>query len=161
MNEDTLMGLEIEEAMRAKVNEIMERKKNLTKKQTKVGKHVDLKQLKRRIEGVDPNDNVVKPAYMKELFRLTDRFVPRVMIFNDIGSLLNRMALDSTKVEKGVIKLKKTIEDENNNKVEIIIGLKILSYDENTDCFQFYIEKGNIYNLHDMLHEFDQIFLAG
>lgn len=97
--------------MRGKVNEIMERKKNLLQKQTKAGRR-NLNQNKRRIEGADPDEKITKQKYAKEISRLTDRFVPILLNFKDLECLLSELPAE-LKVEKGVVKLIRNIKSDN------------------------------------------------
>ncbi len=124
--------------MRGKVNEIMERKKNLLQKQTKAGRR-NLNQNKRRIEGADPDEKITKQKYAKEISRLTDRFVPILLNFKDLECLLSELPAE-LKVEKGVVKLIRNIKSDNEKTEQLVINIKILSVDEGTDCLQFSVE---------------------
>lgn len=74
---------------------------------------------------------------MKELSKLTDRFVPRLINFKDLESLLCQFAAQ-LKIVDGVVHLIKSVEEEGEGKIDI--QMRVMAYDEDTDCLQFQIK---------------------
>lgn len=86
MNQDTLMGEEIQQAMQARIEKLIEHKKKVMQKQLKqkVGRPGTKKVQKRSISGVTPEQLIIKSRFLEESKKLTDRYVPKLTTFGDL-----------------------------------------------------------------------------
>ena len=162
MNQDTLMGVEIEEAMQAKVEQLIEMKKKVMLKQMKqkVGRQGVKKVQKRSITGVSSEELLKKHKFLDETQNLTDRMMPKLKTFADLELIFKDFDGEIALVDGELQLIKIQGAEEGMEEHKVRVQIKIGSQDEEVDIMKFKILEGNVYQLREILAQFDENILS-